>query len=252
MTDIRTMDLNADIGEGMARDLELLEIISSASIACGGHAGDDHLMARTLAAARRAGVVTGAHPGFVDRKNFGRKQLDIPPGTIAEQVVEQIRAIRHIARNEGQKISYVKLHGALYNLASRDFDCARTIFKAIHKLDPGLAIMALDNSVQIAAAREIGFATIPEAFADRAYQANGMLLPRTRPGSVFHDKKQAVDQVLSIALHQRITSHDGTVISSGARSICLHGDNEAALKLARAIRDALNEAGMIIRAPAQP
>jgi len=220
---MKTIDLNADLGEGMGFDLELLDIISSASIACGGHAGDDASMATTLIAAKKANVVTGAHPGFEDRKNFGRKQLDIPALDMGKIIVGQIKTICTIADEVGQKISYVKLHGALYNLASKDFAYARTIFGAIKKFDKNLAILAMDNSAQFEAAKELGFKTIPEAFADRAYQKNGLLLSRKNPGAVFDQVEMAVKQVLSIAQNQKIISHDGVELSSNASSICLHG-----------------------------
>ncbi len=244
-----SIDLNADIGEGMGFDKELLEIISSASIACGGHAGDDETMATTLTAAKKANVVTGAHPGFEDRKNFGRKQLDISAIQMGEIIVEQIKNICTIADEVGQKISYVKLHGALYNLASKDFAYAKTIFGAIKKFDANLAILAMDNSAQLTAAKELGFKTIAEAFADRAYQKNGLLVSRKIDGAVFDQAQLAVDQVLSIAQNNKIISHDGFEISSNATSICLHGDNKAALKLARAIKRALEDAGIKIAAP---
>ncbi|VAW19952.1 Lactam utilization protein LamB [hydrothermal vent metagenome] len=246
---MKSIDLNADLGEGMGFDKELLEIISSASIACGGHAGDDETMAKTLTAAKKANVVTGAHPGFEDRKNFGRKQLDISASQMGEITVEQIKTICTIADEVGQKISYVKLHGALYNLASKDFAYAKTIFSAIKKFDKSLAILAMDNSAQLRAAKELGFKTIHEAFADRAYQKNGLLLSRKFDGAVFDRVEMAVDQVLSIAQNNKITSYDGFEISSSANSICLHGDNKAALKLANAIKLALENAGIKIAAP---
>ncbi|MCF6326663.1 MAG: LamB/YcsF family protein [Devosiaceae bacterium] len=246
---MKTIDLNADLGEGMGFDLELLQIISSASIACGGHAGDAKTMAATLEAAKKAGVVTGAHPGFKDRENFGRKQLDISASHMGEIIVEQIKTICLIADEVGQIISYVKLHGALYNLASKDFTYAKTIFGAIKKFDANLAILAMDNSAQLKAAKELDFKTISEAFADRAYQNNGLLLSRKFDGAVFNKTELAVKQVLSIAQNNKITSHDGFEIPSNANSICLHGDNKAALKLANAIKLALEDAGIKIAAP---
>ncbi|HHG89549.1 MAG TPA: LamB/YcsF family protein [Devosia sp.] len=243
-----SIDLNADLGEGAAFDAELLEIVSSASIACGGHAGSAEIMGRTLLGAKRAGVRTGAHPGFVDPENFGRKRLDLPADAIAVQVVEQLEAMAAIAEKAGQPISYVKLHGALYNWASEDYALAHTIFEAVKAFKPSMAILALDGSKQLKAAEGLGLKTIPEAFADRAYDASGLLVPRSLPGSVFSDPAQAVAQALGIASDRQITAIDGGVLKSKAKSICLHGDNEAALKIARAIRDALGEAGVAISA----
>jgi len=243
---LNSIDLNADIGEGKGLDNELLKIISSASIACGAHAGDDNIMATTLEAAKRAKVITGAHPGFADKENFGRYQLDIPAKDMGEQVVEQIRRINLIASEIGQNISYLKLHGALYNLAAKDYSYAKTIFAAVKKFNPALAIMALDNSEQTKAASELALKIIPEAFADRAYQANGQLLSRSQEGAVFSDPQQAVNQAISIAKNREITSFDEVKFKSTASSLCLHGDNEAALGLAFAIKAALEKSGIKI------
>lgn len=243
-----SLDLNADLGEGMTNDEALLAIVSSASVACGGHAGNAEIMEHTLRAAKQGGVRTGAHPGFVDRENFGRVVLDLPVKTIAAQVIEQVQAIGVIAEKVGQKIAYVKLHGALYNRASGDYEFARTIFAALKELDPALAILALDNSAQLRAARDLGLKTIAEAFADRAYDGQGLLVSRKIEGSVFSDPAQAVAQALGIARDQAITAIDGTLLKSNAKSICLHGDNAAALKIARSIRDALAAAGIAISA----
>lgn len=242
------IDLNADIGEGKAFDAELLKIVSSASVACGGHAGDEYIMAATLECAKKHRVITGAHPGFEDKENFGRKQLDLPAGLIAEQVVEQVARIVKIGKKTGQKISYVKLHGALYNLASRDYSYARTIFEALKNYDTGLAVLALDGSQQLRAASDLGFKTIAEAFADRAYDANGLLLSRAEKGAVLETEDDAVKQALLIAVERKIIAVDGVEINSGATSLCLHGDNIAALKLAQAIKNALKKARIKISA----
>ncbi len=247
---MNSIDLNADLGEGAAFDEQLLGIVSSASIACGGHAGSAEIMERTLLGAKRAGVRTGAHPGFIDRENFGRKRLDLPAKTIAAQVIEQLESISEISGKVGQPISYVKLHGALYNWASEDEELAHTIFEAVKAFNPSLAILALDGSKQLKAAEGLRLKTIPEAFADRAYDADGLLVSRSRAGAVFSDPAQAVAQALGIARDQQIIAIDGALLPSGAKSICLHGDNEAALIIARAIRGALGEAGIAIRADA--
>jgi 5-oxoprolinase (ATP-hydrolysing) subunit A len=243
-----SIDLNADLGEGMEFDAALLAIVSSASIACGAHVGNAQIMAKTLLAAKAAGVRTGAHPGFVDPEHFGRVELDLPDKLVANQVVTQVREIRQIAQQIGQPISYVKLHGALYNKASRNYSLAHAIFSALREQAPDLAILALDGSKQLKAARDLGLATIPEAFADRAYGADGLLVSRARTGAVFSDPDQAVAQARSIAGEGQITAIDGTSLTSNAKSICLHGDNQAALKIARSIRDALGEAGIAISA----
>lgn len=241
------IDLNADLGEGAGHDRALMQIISSASVACGAHAGSPKIMAETLIEAKRAGVTTGAHPGFVDRENFGRNRLDIPVEAVAGQVVVQLNTITDIARKVGQKISYVKLHGALYNWASADFDVAMTLFKTVKKFDPTLCILALDNSAQLRVARELGLKTISEAFVDRAYDKDGLLVSRGVPGAVFDQPEKALQQALGITKNSAIRAIDGTKLSCNAQSLCLHGDNKAALELARAVRDGLQEAGIEIR-----
>ncbi len=241
------VDLNADLGEGMAFDNQLLEIVSSASIACGGHAGSEEIMKMSLGAAARNGVVTGAHPGFADPEHFGRRKLDLPAKTVAHQVVDQLETISEIAGRIGQPISYVKLHGALYNMASEDFGLAQTIFSAVAGFDPELAIMALAGSAQLAAAKELGLKNIAEAFADRAYTAKGLLLSRSHPRAVYSDPAMAVAQAIGIAIDSSVTTLDGTRVACQARSICLHGDNDAALELARAVRDGLLVNDIIIK-----
>ncbi len=241
-----SIDLNADLGEGAAFDEQLLGIVSSASVACGSYAGSAEIMERTLLGAKKAGVRTGAHPGFVDPENFGRKRLDLPPETIAAQVVAQLQSITAIAENVRQPISYVKLHGALYNWASEDYALAHALFGAVKSFNPSLAILALDGSRQLKAANDLGLKTIPEAFADRAYDADGLLVSRALPGAVLSEPAQAVAQALGIARDKKITSIEGKTLASNATSICLHGDNEAALTIARAICDALGKAEIAI------
>lgn len=247
---MKNIDLNADLGEGQPFDLELMGIISSASIACGGHAGDDNTMAAALTGAKNAKIVTGAHPSFEDKENFGRMRLHIPTHQIVAQVERQLRNILNIAADVGQTISYVKLHGAMYNWASKDVEFARELFLAINEIDPSLKIMALDNSAQILAARSIGLETINEAFVDRAYDRDGLLVDRSIKGAVFHQAEDAVFQALSIVEQGQIISIDKRPIFSNAQSLCLHGDNAAALILARSVRDGLLTAGITIQAPA--
>lgn len=244
---MKSIDLNADLGEGAAYDVELLQIVSSASVACGGHAGDEGTMERTLLAAKQAGVVTGAHPGYLDKKNFGRVELDIAAGEVAQQVVEQLHVIHDIAQKVAQPIPYVKLHGALYNRASKEYDFARVVFSAIKEYCSSLAILALDNSAQIRAAQDVGLHTIAEAFADRAYTEDGLLVARGQAGAVYNRTDIAVKQAVAIAQVGEVVSQSGKRIKSGARSLCLHGDNDAAIKLATAVRDGLQQAGIAIR-----
>lgn len=245
----KTIDLNADLGEGQGYDTQLMGIISSASIACGGHAGDIATMRATLLAAKLSNVVVGAHPGFLDRENFGRIKLDIAPEIVAQQVVTQVKTISQIADEVRHPIRYIKLHGALYNWASQDEGFARIIFVALKVSFPDLAIMALDNSVQLRVARELSLSTIAEAFVDRTYTNQGLLVDRSKAGALIEAPEGALKQALGIVLDKTIVAEGGALLPSHAQSLCLHGDNVAALDLARAVSKGLQGAGVTIQAP---
>jgi len=242
------IDLNADMGEGSGSDPDLLDIVSSASIACGGHAGDAETMRQTLRAAKARNVACGAHPGFADRENFGRTRLNLSTSRLQAQIGAQLEAIRQIAEDENMALKYVKLHGALANMAAEDVDLARTAFAVVREIDPALAILALDNSAQVVAAEALDLRVVREAYADRAYSADGLLVSRALPGAVLTDPEKVVAQCLGLARGE-ITTLDGHVIASSARSICLHGDTEGAVALARSTRTALTKAGISIQAP---
>lgn len=242
------IDLNADLGEGAGTDAELLRIVSSASIACGGHAGDAASMRAALRAAANNGVACGAHPGFADREHFGRRRLDLPAGALQRQIAEQIETLRTIAAEEDVPIAYVKLHGALANMASEDEMLAVTAFQAVRDIDPDLAVLALDNSAQVRAAGKLGLTVIREAYADRAYTSAGLLAPREAEGAVLSDADSVVAQCLALA-RGRVTAIDGTPVTTTAQSICLHGDTAHAVELAHAVRAALTDAGFSIHPP---
>ena len=248
-TTISTIDLNADLGEGQGTDAQLMDIISSASIACGGHAGDETSMRKTLLSAKNCNVAVGAHPGFLDKSGFGRVKLDIAPEIVAQQVVDQVSALSAIADEVAHPIRYVKLHGALYNWASMDEDFARVAFTALKVTYPHLSIMALDNSVQLRVANELEMTTIAEAFVDRRYTDRGLLVDRSKNGAVIEEAQDALQQALGIALDKSICTADGAMLPCHAQSLCLHGDNVAALELARKISQGLQEAGIEIKAP---
>ncbi len=245
---MRSIDLNADLGEGAPFDYELLQIISSASVACGGHAGDIDTMGCTLLQAKQAGVVTGAHPGYLDKENFGRVQLDISAGEAAKQVVAQLQALEQVSERVGQPISYVKLHGALYNRAAQDFAFSFEIFEALQNYRSSIIVLALDRSAQMKAAQRLGLRSVAEAFVDRAYTDFGLLVERGQPGAVYDDVTTAVDQAVTIARDREVVSQTGKHIKSQAKSLCLHGDNRAALEMADAVRNGLQLAGFSIRA----
>lgn len=241
-----TIDLNADLGEGIGNDEALMELISSASIACGGHAGDAGTMRQAVRLALKANVRIGAHPGFVDPEHFGRRRLDLPHTQIAEQVIDQVATLFAIAAAEGTHVSYVKLHGALANMSAEDEDLARVIFEKLLELDPALAILALDNSAQVRAAKAVGLDVISEAYADRAYTSEGLLVPRSDAGAVIHDPILASNQVLRLARSGQIISISGEVLTSNARSVCIHSDTEEALQISRQLVSTLKKNGVRI------
>jgi UPF0271 protein len=243
-----SIDLNADLGEGAGSDDDLLAIVSSASIACGGHAGDSASIRHALKACKARGIRVGAHPGYADRVNFGRVRLDMPRRVLMDHIRDQMFLIRHIASETGTDLAYVKLHGALANEAAENLDLALELFATIQNIDPALAILALDNSRQVEAASALGQAVIREAYADRAYLPDGMLAPRSMAGAVIHDLDAVVEQCLRLALDGEIIALDGTVLKSEARSICLHGDTPGAVDMAREVREALADRGVAIKA----
>ena len=247
---MNAIDLNADLGEGMPGEDDLLAVVSSASIACGGHAGDAATMRRALQACKARGIRAGAHPGYADRKRFGRFRLDVPRGELLRQVRSQIFLARFIAHEVGVPLAYVKLHGALANQTAEDFGFALDVFATIQSMDPALAILALDRSEQVAAALSLGMPLIREAYADRAYTAGGLLVSRAEPGAVIYDADAVIARCLRLAERGEIVAVDGTVLRSSARSICLHGDTPGAADLARDVRDALEAAGVAISAQA--
>jgi len=243
-----SIDLNADLGEGMGTDEDLLGIVSSASIACGGHAGDAATMRHILKLCKARGVRAGAHPGYADKKRFGRFRLVMPLDQIVAQVRNQMFLIRHVASEVDVPLSYVKLHGALANQTAEELAMAVAIFAAVQAMDPKISVLALDNSEQVRAARAVGVPVIREAYADRAYNADGLLVPRNTEGAVIHDVDAVIERCVRLAQKGEIVAIDGTVLKSGARSICLHGDTPGAVDLAREVRDALEGEGIAIAA----
>ncbi len=229
-----TIDLNADLGEGCGDDDALLAIVTSANIACGAHAGDAATMETTVRDAIRHGVAIGAHPSYPDRENFGRLVLRRTPDEIFDDVVTQVRGLAVIAQAHNARLRHVKAHGALYNVAARDRAVADAISRAVHAVDPQLALFALAGGEQIASARAFGLRPIAEVFADRRYQADGSLVPRGEPGALIEDADAAVAQALAFAR------------SGAGETICLHGDSPHALTFARAIRAALESADVTV------
>jgi UPF0271 protein len=244
-----SIDLNADLGEGIGNDEAMLELVSSASIACGGHAGTPETIRATLRRCQEHGVRAGAHPSYADTKHFGRLRLVMPLDQLIGQLRSQLILIRTIADQENVPIRYVKLHGALANETAEQLPLAVGVFGALQAMDADIAVLALDGSAQVRAARAVGLPVELEAYADRAYQANGLLLPRAQEGAVLHDPGAIAERCVRLATAGEIVAADGTVLKVGARSICIHGDNPEAAAIARHVREALEGAGVNIAAP---
>lgn len=201
-----------------------------------------------LRAAKARGVVVGAHPGFADRENFGRRRLVLPPEELDAQVRSQVRQLVEIGEEEGVPVRYMKLHGALANMAAEEPSVAAVCFAAVVGLADRLAILALDESAQVEVATAMGFPVVREAYADRAYLPNGLLVPRSDPGAVLHDAAAIAERAVRLATAREIVAIDGTIIQSEARSLCIHGDNAEAVAIARRVRDALEAEGIEIAA----
>lgn len=246
---MRAIDLNCDLGEGAGADAELMPLVSSANIACGAHAGDDATMRETVRLALRHGVAIGAHPGFADREHFGRREMPVSPGEAEALVLDQVRRLQEVVRALGGALHHVKLHGALYNQASRDRALAAAVVAAVRAAAvPRLYV--LSGSVLEAVAREDGgVAVASEVFADRTYQRDGTLTPRTRPDALVADEATAVAQVLRFVRDGRVRATDGADVPVRADTVCLHGDGPHAVAFARRLRAELAAAGVAVRAP---
>jgi UPF0271 protein len=248
---MRSIDLNADVGEGAGSDADLVPLVTSVNIACGAHAGDPDTMRRTVELAIRHGVAIGAHPGFADRRNFGRAEVFLPPGSAGELVVAQAVLLQEIASALGARVGHVKLHGALYNMAARDTalaeEIAGALAAAMRASGAQWTLVALAGSKLIGAGRAAGLRVKGEAFADRAYRPDGTLAPRSEPGSVVADPAAAVRQALAIASEGIVTARDGSLVPVEADTLCIHGDGPGAAELARSIRGGLAAAGIRVR-----
>lgn len=247
------IDLNADLGEGfgvwrLGDDLALLDIVTSANVACGFHAGDPVTIRRTCAAAVDRGVAIGAQVSYRDLAHFGRREMDVEPEELCAEVLYQLAAVDGIARAMGGRVSYVKPHGALYNRICRDEVQAAAVIEAVADYDTSLPVLTLPGSVVHGVAAAEGVATIAEAFADRAYTAAGSLVSRREPGAVIHDVAAVSARAVRMAVEGRVTAVDGSPVVVSARSICVHGDTPDAVRLAQAVRDGLLEAGVVLQA----
>ncbi|MFT0850043.1 5-oxoprolinase subunit PxpA [Achromobacter sp. F4_2707] len=251
-----SIDLNCDMGESfgpwvMGNDAEVLPLVTSANIACGFHAGDPGTMRKTVAAALGEGVAIGAHPGLPDLSGFGRRNMDITPQQAYDLVVVQVGALAATAASQGARLHHVKAHGALYNMAVRDMSLARALAQAVHDIDPALVFYALASSDMARVAEDVGLVVAHEVFADRSYQPDGSLTPRSRPDAMIEDPQQSIRQVLRMVQEGRVTAVDGTDVEVRADTLCIHGDQPGAVVFAREIRAALQEAGIEVKAVAQ-
>jgi 5-oxoprolinase (ATP-hydrolysing) subunit A len=248
------MDLNADLGESFGRwtlgdDQRLVAHITSANLACGFHAGDFRVMETTVALCRRAGVAVGAQPGYPDLLGFGRRPMPFEPDEVESLVRYQIGALEAFCRANGVEMQHVKPHGALYNQAAADEALARAVARATARVDRGLVLVGLASSAAMRrAAEEAGLRYAAEAFADRAYEPDGSLRPRSLPGAVITEPEEAAVQALRIARDGVVPSAGGATVALRADTLCLHGDNPHALAIARAVRRALDAAGIEVRA----
>jgi 5-oxoprolinase (ATP-hydrolysing) subunit A len=242
---VTAVDLNADVGEGAGDDDDVLDLVTSASVACGVHAGDPDTMRRTLEAATRRGVVVGAHPSYPDRTGFGRRPLAMAPAQITDEVLSQVLALEALAAASGARVRFVKPHGALYLRMADDESCATAVAEAVRAAGD-LVLLVPAGSQAVGAATAAGVRVATEAFADRAYLPDGRLAPRSDPGAVIDDPVEAARRAVRIAVHHEVTAVDGTVVSVTASSICVHGDTPGAAALATGVRAALERAGVTL------
>lgn len=247
------IDLNCDMGESadverLAAEERVMSHVTSVNVACGIHAGSPEIMRRTVCLARQHHLAVGAHPGFADVQGGGRRNLTLPLEEVENGVASQVRALAGIAAREGVRLTHVKPHGALYNMAAGDRSLAEAIIRAIVATDRQLVLVGLAGSFLIEAAREAGLSAAEEAFADRAYASDGTLVPRDRPGAVIQDERAAVARALRLVREGTVRSLDGVDVPIRADTICLHGDTPGADVLARLIRSALDEAGVLVKA----
>ena len=250
---MRAIDLNSDLGESfgawsMGDDAAILEVVSSANVACGFHAGDPAGILRTLEAAAARDVAVGAHVAYPDLVGFGRRNMDVPAEQLTADVIYQIGALQGLARSAGTTVTYVKPHGALYNTIAGDPVQAAAVIQAILRIDPQLKLVCLANSKLLGWARDAGLTCVSEAFADRAYTAQGTLVSRSRPGAVLHDVELITARMLRLVRDGVIEAEDGSQIELEADSICVHGDSPGAVNIAHALKQRLLEAGVNIRA----
>ncbi|GAD25316.1 hypothetical protein Gbth_022_013 [Gluconobacter thailandicus F149-1 = NBRC 100600] len=249
----RTIDLNADLGESfgaytIGNDAAILDVVSSANVACGFHGGDPEVMASTFATAKKKGIAVGAHPGFPDLWGFGRRVMPFTPAQIERLIAYQIGAAQALARYAGHRIGHVKPHGALGNLTEQDPDVAQAIINAVRAVDPALPITAIALSHLERLGREQGMTIFSEIFADRAYTEDGKLVSRKEPGAVLHDPDFAADRIVRMVRANAVETRSGKMLPVQIDTICVHGDNEESVQIAQMVRSRLEENGIPLKA----
>jgi 5-oxoprolinase (ATP-hydrolysing) subunit A len=243
-----SIDLNCDLGEGMPNDAALMPYLSSANIACGFHAGDEKTIRATVELAIKNNVAIGAHPGFPDKSNFGRRELSFSPGEIYNIVADQINILEKICKGQGATIHHVKPHGALYNMAARNGEIAHAIAWAVFDASKQAVLYGLSGSASIMEAKNVGLITASEVFADRTYQDDGSLTPRSEANALIEDEKVSLQQVLQMIKHKTVTTVNSKTIPITAETICLHGDGGHAVDFARSIHKTFTRNNIIIKA----
>ena len=247
-----TIDINSDLGESfgawkMGDDSAMLDVVSSANVACGFHAGDPAGILKTVKAAAERGVAIGAHVGYRDLAGFGRRNMDPSSEELIGDVIYQIGALQGLAKAAGTRVTYVKPHGALYNTIAIDARQAADVIAAIRAIDPSLVLMALAGSQLVEQARSAGLTVVAEAFADRAYTPEGNLVSRREKGSVLHDPELVAQRMLRMVRDGVIEAIDGTVTKIDAQSICVHGDSPGAVAIAQRLRELLEQSGLAVQ-----
>lgn len=247
----RLVDLNSDLGESfgaynIGMDEDVIKVVSSANVACGFHASDPIVMQHTVAEAVKAGIGIGAHPGYMDLMGFGRRNMNISPKEAYAYVTYQLGALNAFCVQQGVKIQHVKPHGALYNMAGKDYELAQGICRAIYDFDPSIILLGLSGSQMIKAGCNIGLKCANEFFADRAYEDDGSLRARTKEGSMITDENEAVERIVKVLKEGTVTTHSGNELELKIDSICVHGDNAHAVAFVRTIRERLTSEGIEI------
>ncbi|MFN3299731.1 MAG: 5-oxoprolinase subunit PxpA [Sediminibacterium sp.] len=244
---MHTIDINCDLGEGFPNDKALMKFISSANIACGYHAGDINTIKSTIAYCVENGVAIGAHPGFNDKANFGRTEMQLSDCELYDLVAEQITLMQETCKKMGASLHHVKPHGALYNMAAKNATMSYIIAGVIKELEPQLVLYGLSNSYMISEAEALHIKTASEVFADRTYNAKGQLTPRSEPNAMIHTTENALAQVLKMIEHKTVIATDGSVVPLEAETICIHGDGDHAVSFATSIYTAMHANNILIK-----